>query len=375
MKRLFVTIFLLLPSLAGTTTKFVSANTGNDTNSGDSWADAYLTMGGLNGNLSAGDTAACVGTFTEVVQPTYDGTSGNKIIVMDSLSYTDGLNLTNPDTTSLWSAIIDGEATRGSAFDIGGEEYITFIGFDVKDCINQSIDISAGVGILFLQCRVRDHGDGGGSLAHLSSAGPDSVISCLFIGDAAVSFGVQIDQNAGNEIVFMNNTIIGDFTISAIIFSGTSPVVLINNLVENTSSTGADHAGLLEAGDEASISNWDNNLWYAPSVTNTWEFGGANFDLLATWVDSVNNYDIDGEENAKNEDPGTAANTTTAFITTASNAFGVAENNDFNDPIDPSAGWYQPLGVAGDTPATPKKGRPRFWGMLGEIKKKSNEIF
>ncbi len=123
MKRLVITIFLLFPVLVIPATHYVSANTGNNGNDGTSWAQAWLTLGQLNGNVATGDSVITEGNFAETFSPTFDGESGNKFFLIDSLAFTDGWNQTNPDTAKIWSTIIDGAATRATGIDISGDDF------------------------------------------------------------------------------------------------------------------------------------------------------------------------------------------------------------------------------------------------------------
>ena len=102
MKRFLIIILLLIfPVLVISATHYVSANTGNDGNGGTGWGDAWLTLGKLNGNVATGDSVLTTGTFTEILQPSFDGASGNKFFLIDSLAAADGWNQTNPDTAKI----------------------------------------------------------------------------------------------------------------------------------------------------------------------------------------------------------------------------------------------------------------------------------
>ena len=124
-------ILILFPLTLFSATHYVSANTGNDTNGGTGWGDAWLTIGkAITDGLSAADIVVCVGTFTEEVATAVDGTSGNKITFIDSLRFTDGINFTNPDT--VWTAVISNNGGN-YVFDVSNDNFQSIVGFDISD--------------------------------------------------------------------------------------------------------------------------------------------------------------------------------------------------------------------------------------------------
>ncbi len=353
--QLFDTAWIRNPNVHDNTVFYADAVNGNDANDGLSWANAEATLSAINGhNPAANDSIGLVGTFQEVWILDDDGTSGagNQIVVRDSLSLVNGMNYSNPDTTNLWSATIDGEQNvqclqieRDDFWNIGG---INFIG-----ATNRQVQFAAETDhSTLIQCRFNRHGDGTGSsdsfiaLTTNSTGTVDSVISCFFSAvDTTMVLGIS-NQNDGDGHVWMDNTWVGNYSNEIINMNSMDGTLEWKNNILDNDATGGAVAIQINSDAVAAISDFDNNI-YNSAGTNTFTFNGANFDLLATWVDSVNNYDADGEANAVLSDPVTQSNTTTGFIDTDSPAFGIAEDSIFNDASDPSAGWYQPVATTG----------------------------
>ena len=317
----------------------VDCDDGNDGNDGTSWP-GFLTLGAAEADddFAAGDTVVSTGTCTESFAPTTDGTSGNKCFLLDSLVFADGFDPTLPDTSKLWSTIIDGGAgTRSEAMVFNNDDYWTIIGIDITGQGTNSIIFQA-LGLKAQQCRVRSM-DTGTTNLKINNADTDSVISCLFLADAI--YGIWDNTGTGSGGVYINNTVYGSFTNYAMRVDNTPTITIWrNNLLQNTSTNSNDLVILLDSGSQVRFSGSavDNNLyWEATAITNAFSFNGANFDLLATWVDSVDNYATSGEANAKNEDPLLQSVTTTAFITSSSPAFEAGTDICCGDDI----GWFQ----------------------------------
>jgi hypothetical protein len=326
-------------------------NDGTDCSSGCDWP-GEATLGAIDGdNPTGSDTVQIVGNFTEIWQPDDDGSSGNQIFVFDSLSVTNGINLTNPDTTNLWSATIDGGAARASGVVLSNDNYWRFHGIEfIESTGGQVRIINNTTGSTFIQCRIRQHGDGTGfqvDFSPLAGGTADSLISCVIIGDTTT--GNAIFMNLDGTGVMLNNSIYGNFnSTAAIVNSGSAGTLEFTNNAIHNLATGSIHAVFVASNSLTSVDDWNYNDYYADGATNTFEFNTANFDLIATWIDSSNNYTSAGHEaNSINSDPNFQGVGTTLFIDTDSNLFNAAENNSFNDASNPSIGFYQPVAAAG----------------------------
>jgi len=254
-----------------------------------------------------------------------------------------------PDTAKLWSSSIDGGTF---AIDFSGDDYYTVFGIHVFGASTHTIRMRSGSdNNAIFQCKFT-----GAALAEVAyRAANDSVISCLFLSSANTAFDTGTGFGTGN--VVLNNTMYGSNSVTAWnVQNSGGGMKYRNNIAYNTSSTTPDHAG--RTTDRGVIDDFNNNIWYAPDVTNTWEFNGASFDLLATWVDSVNNNDVDGATNSLNTDPALQAVTRTAHILDTSAAFEAGTDLGYGTDI----GYYQVVAAAAaETPATKKGVRPRWW--------------
>lgn len=329
-------IVFLFPALLWSTTKYVSAFTGNDANGGTGWGDAYATLGKLNGNLSAGDTATCNGTFDEQFTPSDDGTT-SKIVIMDSLSYTNGVNLANPDTTNLWSAIIEPSvASRCVTF--SNDTAYKFIGFVFKDAGTYLvICATGGENNFLLQNKFLD----GAPRALRLTTSRDTVVSNYFYMATGAGRGIEI--TTGNDAFIAQNTLAGIYTVSAIDFDG-GAITVLNNLVENVSSTAGD---LCIRGADNTALNWEGNLYYGPSLTDFGDYATVGYSTIGSWRTAIQTDDPNGEQNSVEADPTLLSEATTGYITTGSAAYNIAEDNlIWNDASNPSAGYFQPIAAA-----------------------------
>src|SRR5688500_20305938 len=100
--RLFAGLILVagLPQLCEAATKYVS-NSGNNSNSGNSWAQAWLTLQFAANTISAGDTVWIAnGTYTgfnhsttgTVANPIVYIAAGNNVVINLPCNTTDGIN-------------------------------------------------------------------------------------------------------------------------------------------------------------------------------------------------------------------------------------------------------------------------------------------
>jgi len=320
-KLILITILFILilsPNLFSDTF-YVSANTGNDSNDGTSWANAWLTLGQLNGNISAGDSAILVGDFTEEWAPNYDGTSGNKVVHIDSVRFEDGFSLTVPDTT--WSAIVDADSTRNRALLLSGDEFLDFVGIQFQEAILTQVQInSTGNDNLFLQCRLFLAGDA--SMSALSIAGlRDTVISTLFLETSAGNTQTVSFSSTSDGIYFINNTLKQTATAQdqiGINSGSGSGHTLRNNLFEGTNVN--DIVDLRTP--TTSILVFNNNLYFDTDASTSWDFGAAgNITAVSVWADSVDNYDTpNGGDSSLDTDAVLQSDATTAFILNTSAA-------------------------------------------------------
>lgn len=311
----------------------VDCDDGNDGNDGTSFPGFLtLTAAEQDADFGAGDTLIVVGTCTETLAPTETGTSGNKIVYIDSTRFTDGFSLTVPDT--VWPALIDGGGVRTFGIQMtSGDDFIDIIGIDFKQCNARFIDMPTGSSDnKMLQCRFRDHGDGVGPAVSFT-VGTDSLISCLFLADGANNIDNAIGTVAGGYIV--NNTFHGTFTSFCTDIDGNTGIVFRNNLLNNVSSTAGDNT--IKVFNVNAVGDFNNNLYHGPSLTNDWRFVAANITLISVWEDSVNNHDADGATASINSDPSLQNVATTASILNTSAAFEAGTDLGFGDDI----GYFQ----------------------------------
>lgn len=341
MKRLFITIFLLFPVLVFPSTWFASANTGNDGNDGTSWAQAMATLGGVEGlAISAGDTIVCVGEFSEVWNMSVSGTSGNSIIAIDSVRYTDGFDEADPDTA--WSAIINGTDRCIEA--LSQHDFRVFIGFEFYSADAAEVDFGSGVNDWKVQqCRIFNHNGTGINERFIITGGAsrDSLISCVIISNGDVGYGFRIGSSGAGDFYIANNTFYGTWSGGGFFVWGSSGTTFKNNILVQLSSTTNDY--LVEVRSTASIGDFDNNLYRTANTTDPWNFfDDVDIALFTVWVDSVNNHDADGEANSDSIDASLQAVATTCYITSGSAAFGAGEDLGFGTSI----GYFQPAAAA-----------------------------
>ncbi len=340
MKQVLRTILFWCISINGYSQSvwFVSANTGNDSNDGTSWAQAELTLGEAAANdVTVGDTVVCVGTFTELLATSVDGTAGNYIVWIDSLRYTDGVNSTKPDT--VWTAIIDGTSL---CLNPTGEVFYKFIGFDFTSSTGDGVNIgNASDNWTFWQNRWS------GSISNDCldvgvASGTNEIISNLFI--AGWRSMRLLSAFLSGTWTIANNTSYSSQTIESVTISGDdSPALTLelkNNIFYNTSTTNSDYAISVDPGNGTinAVDDWNNNLLEALTSNGDWfEFNGTAGSTIAAWEDSVNNYDADGATNTLNTDPSIQNPTTTAYILNTSPAAEAGVDLGFGNDI----GYYQ----------------------------------
>jgi len=332
------------------TNYFVSSLTGSDVDDGLSWANAKLTLGSLNGSWVAGDTTAMNGSFTEAIAFADDGSSGDPIVIMDSLSFTAGgsqLDLSDPDTSKAWSATITiGAVANGLNFST--DNYFDVINLRVAGATSALIRINNCTDVRFLQNRIYDHGDGSGQLINITGTSAGTVVAGNVFSDDGVNRA--INHNAtGTLTSIINNTFHGVYTSQVIYFdSPTGTTDFVNNILENASGTSSDLCVQVDAPTSTYINDWDNNIFYGASLTNEFSFNGNTFSSITVWEDSVNGYDADGAANSLESDPLLQAKSTTKYITTSSPADQAAAAGTYNSG---DIGWYQVAAVGGAPPA------------------------
>lgn len=330
----------------GNTVYYASSLSGDDSDNGTTWALAEATLGAVQGDASDGDTLACNGSFGELLAISLSGSSGSsKVTWMDSLSFTLGVNSTNPDTSKIWSATIEGGDTRANCVSFDGDSYVDMVGFYFKN--STSIARNQGGtsgGNMLWQCKfdsISGSGNEAQYISHTSSSVQDSVISCLFIGNGGND--AFLISNVTGSLFWVNNTMTGTAQWRAFSYGSDQGVkweVKNNIFSHNTDIWGmvTDQSDMVEDG-----SDWDNNMYYFNSRTETQRYWFiTSLATWAVWQDSLQIYDGDAETNGSEANPGLNSITTTAFITTGSGAYDTAENNAWNDASNPSAGYFQP---------------------------------
>jgi hypothetical protein len=319
------------PSTDGYADWYADGDDGADTNSGGTWATAFGTLGKFNDVAVAGDTLACVGTFVELLAPTMDGVSGNKIVFIDSLRFTDGINLTQPDT--VWTAIVTRNGTANPAASFGNANYFTIIGFHFTNTNGDNFTLSAVAYELSLyQCKFSDF-DGYGLL--MEGLSDYEIISCLFLGDGVTPWAAIRDATGtGTTNKIYNNTIYGSWAIDGgIRMTGSASTAwdVRNNIVVNTSGTADDHA--VEILNSQVIDTWDYNIYQA-GIAAIWGTTDSTITTLAGWQTWVQaNGDVDGATNSLNQDPALKATATSCYI-------------DYGDAVTPVDLGYGATGAA-----------------------------
>ncbi len=363
MKRVLLTIFLCWVSVGhGQDVRYVSANTGSDLNLvAASWDSAWATLGmAVTDGQVAGDTVVCVGTFTEEVAPTADGSTNSYIVWIDSLLFTDGINHTKPDTN--WSAIIDGNSGQRCVV-LVGDDFHEFVGFGFTNAdVNMIWQHSTTLNTIIRQCKLYNASDINNWFIDVSGDSMQ-VISSLFLEDTEANG--CINTGGGTDFLQVyNNTFYGLFDFTTVEFTGSGGsggTKFKNNIVHNPRTVSSGDETIVVGVPASSILEFDFNLYMSSAtITTKYEFNGADFDLIATWEDSVNNYDSpNGAANSIGEtDPELQAVATTAYILNTSPAAEAGTDLGFGNDI----GYFQTEPVSSATPATKPKGKPFIFG-------------
>jgi len=360
MKRILIILLCWVSFANAQQTSFrVDCNDGNDsTNDGTTWPGFLtLTAAEADGDFAEGDTIVFIGKCTEIFAPTQDGASGNKCVLIDSVSFVDGFTPAQPDT--VWLAEINGQDTRARCIALNADDFWDIIHVKTDSSTGEDLQLSSADGNKIQQSWLRGRPASGSarSVRIVGSSLTDSLISNVFHTQGVGGRGILMDNSTSTTHYIVNNTFIGDYRLSGFDLNASAGnLVFRNNLIHNTSAVSADFA--FDVSNVTAVSDFNNNLYYAPSVTNTWSFGGASFDLLATWVDSVDNHDADGATNSLNSDPALQNPNNTAHILNTSPAFEAGTDLGFGTDI----GYYQVIVAAvAATPATKKAVRPRWW--------------
>lgn len=344
MKRVLLTILLCcwVSVGYGQDVKFISDNTGNDSNSGVDFANAWLTLGkAVTDGQAAGDTVVCVGTFTEELDPTADGSTNNYIVWIDSLRYTDGLNAVPTGLDTFWTAVIDaGTGTRCLA--LFADNFHEFIGFGFTNAAtNMIVHNTNTLNAILRQCKLFGASDINNGYINCSG---DSllIVSCLFLATSEAQLFIDSGGNT-DFLQLYNNTFYGILDLTAVDIAGSGGsggTKFKNNIVFNVGTGSSGDETIIVTSPGSSIEEFDFNLYMSDaSITTKYEFNGANFNLIATWVDSINNYDSpNGASNSIGEtDPSLQAVTTTAYILNTSAAAEAGTDLGFGNDI----GYYQ----------------------------------
>jgi len=353
MKKVLLLILLCVASyVRAADVRFISANTGNDSNSGVDFANAWLTLGkAVTDGQAAGDTVVIAGTFTELLSPSVDGTSGNSIVWIDSVYYTDGFPAV-VDTT--WLAIIDG-SSLARCVDLSSDDFHKFIHIDMFGANTHVLQFSKADNSRLTHCRFRGHGDGSGVLVILtgSNSQTDTVDYCLFLGDNSVEDGLKIDNSSGTGLhVIDHNTFHGSFTTQAVnLRSANGTITFTNNIIENTSSS--DIGITLEDSSFLADTKFDFNITHSVTTTKRYHFTpgtpATDIESVTAWADSLQTI-VSGTnaDNSLGQDPLLLNEGTTCTIDGTSPAEGAAQGG-----LD--MGYYQ---------FTAAGGRRRFIGVF-----------
>lgn len=350
MKKTLLILFCWV-SFLNADINFISANTGNDSNGGTGWGDAWLTIGNLVANAANGDTNYVVGLFQETYAPAH-----TDMFFLDSTRAADGWDEFQPDT--VWSATFDGD-TNARFMDIStGDHRLKFVGISFLEGTADAVLLrNSADDAWFQQCKFTGLG------VFLSSIDTATFISCLFLSPTATATGILEQSPVAEMLTLHNNTFYGNWTTAvwgAVVMDSAD---VRNNIMQNISTTDFDVTIRIDAVSEAPAlfmqGRWDFNIYEsAENNGDVWRFS-AFFGLIATWRDSVDNYAGTGAEgNSLNADPSLQNVTTTAYILDTSNAFEAGTDLGFGTDI----GYYQVVpAAAGGTPATKKAVRPRWW--------------
>lgn len=363
-----IVLVLLTSSVLLSNTWFVSSDKGNDANGGTSWSDAVAGLNKPNDlAVSAGDTIVYSGYwFFSQWWPSFSGTEGNRIVCIDSFRYTNGVNLTIPDT--VWSARIN---SGGNGFftlylcggdQNGDDDYIDFIGFELWGADDEVVQVGGydfgpaySSGHTFLQCKFSGSTYDGEWRFISMGWGDARFVSCLFVGNgdyckyAAHAYGLD-----GTWVEYINCTFAGyyngkgdgteDYTTflggwfqgdpGNHIFKGCK--TFKNNIVVNLSADENDFLGNFEVID--TLGNYDYNLYYTPTVTRLFKFNGVYISSYSAYVDSMQYYEPDAEANSVFGENPLFKNTETYYILDDSPAFNVGEDLGYGT----SLGYFQP---------------------------------
>jgi len=355
MKKILLIILCSVSLGYSQTVRYVSANTGDDTDPGTSWALAWLTLGEpVTRGQVEGDTVVAVGSFPEAISPNVDGSSGNSIVWIDSVRFEDGFSLTVPDTNYSVTT------TGANEWSLNFDDFHVIIGFEHSATAGFGLNWTGG-DCKILQCRF--NGDNSNAIINLEAGQRDSVISCVFLPSASGRRFLRTSADDNRDAYFVNNTIYGDvfnsqtLNLDVATFTRANGWTYKNNIIHHTANDN-DAVRLAAAADTVIFKDWNNNIYYFPAVTgNEFDFAGSNISTLSVWADSVNNYDPDGESNSLDTDPALQNVGTTAHILNTSVAAEAGSDLGFGNDI----GYFQTAPATGGTPATKKKVRPRWW--------------
>jgi len=323
MKRCLILFLILLLSTG--TKRYIDGTSGNDTNGGTSWADAWATLGKLNTSAANGDTIYVVNTFVERYNPSHSG-----LVFIDSTREA-SWNDAQPDT--LWSATFDGTGNSFAVDIRSGDDNLKFVGIHFIEGSLYAIQIkTAAKNTWFQQCKFTGNG------LDLIAADTVNVISNLFLSNGSDSYAIRPEASS-SQLNIYNNTIYGEYLVAGFGEVKADSINFQNNILVNTSSVSFDVTVRIDLSSDAkgAIKTWDYNAYYR-SITDTWRFVNF-FSTMATWVDSVNNYGAgaNNESNSINTDPQLQNITTTAYITNSSPAYNAGTDLGYGDDM----GYYQ----------------------------------
>jgi len=335
----YILILLLIPVTLNATTYYVSSYTGDDGDNGSTWALAFQTLGQADNTVSAGDTVVCNGTWGALTVNGNHGTSGNTIVWIDSLRYTNGYNNALPQTTYSASIVV-----TSAAFCIDIQRnYHEFLGFSMvgsSSCLG-NVQTNSDYDVLkncYLECSVLNSSN----FWTASGATDDSLISCLM---------VRKTNGGGNNVFsyyncfLYNCTFIISGNISLCQFTLSNALGNPDGRVKNCLFCGSDitsEAKRISLNGTNVTDEYDYNIYYWPNQADTYYgIGASNYDSHADFETALGAF-LEGAEASSSQENINFLETTNYTIDNSSPAWNTASDIGYGT----NRGYYQEAGSA-----------------------------
>lgn len=341
--RYIIFLLMMISVPCWGTTYFISANDGNDGNTGLSWGQAWLTLANSNFVVTWGDTIVLAGTFSERWSPQATGDWDYTYVdVIDSFRYVNGFDAAYPDTT--WSATLDrGGGANDECLYLSTDTAWVFTGIKFKDAgvdgevVIQASAIKNRFENCFFERTVAN------TIAHLYCYSDVTIHSSLFINRASCTYQTEsVSVINGSKMELINNTYHGLFRDRVIYQSGTLDTLQVyNNIIQDNYSTASSAYVMMET-DDSTIPDidLDYNLFYKPNKTYLYDIvanTGTTISAYQTQLTTTYGGGGDREANASETNPSLQNTSSTCYILDTSPAWGTGTDKGYGSNI----GYYQ----------------------------------